>query len=122
MKNLSAFILVTIIALSTYAIAKTGFGGHWGMETKMSSFSIDIKQSGKTITGTHVSVQQNGNRIDDGKGPNEASLTGTVNDAGIATVTFTSGYGINNTGIATIKPIAADKLEWQIITKPKHEY
>lgn len=122
MKNLSVFILVIIIALSSFTIVKTGLGGHWASSTKTSEFSIDLKQNGKAITGTHTSVQQNGKRIDDGKGPKEDSLTGTVNDAGVATVTFTSGYGINNTGTATIKLIADGKLEWQIVTKPKQEY
>lgn len=93
-----------------------------GLGNKTGEFSIDLKQNGKTITGTHILVQQNGKRIDDGKSPKEDSTTCNVSDDGIATDTFISGYGINNTGTATIKPITGGKLEWQIVTKPKQEY
>lgn len=121
MKNLTAIVLMFVIALSSFTISKAGFTGKWGTSTKTSDFELTLKQTGSTITGSHVSVMQNGNRLDAGADEKGVTITGVINKAELATVTFTSGY-TNKTGTATIKLIAGNKLEWNIVKEPQGEY
>jgi hypothetical protein len=121
MKNLSLIVIATVIVtLCSFSVIKAGFSGSWETSTKTSDFSLDLKQQANLITGSHISVMQNGNKIDSGADTSEITIRGAVNSLGIANVTFKSGYA-NNSGKATIK-LTGNKLEWTVTQEPKGEY
>lgn len=88
------------------------FTGSWSSKPNdYSSFTLDLVQTGTSITGCHIAVAHHGNRLDSGDCP-PPSITGKV-ISGVAHVRFQSGYSDDAAGTATII-LHHHKLEWKI--------
>ena len=126
-------ILLEIIVLSFTSIKqplneknqqKPDFSGKWKWENNnnYSTFSLDLKQVGNNINGYHCAICQNGNRIDCwGIDDDEYSIKGRIKD-GVATVIIKSYFSDSveeDTGVATIKFITTNKIEWRVIKDTK---
>jgi hypothetical protein len=102
----------------------TNVSGRWKMSMlPYINFSLYLHQNKSgSITGSHVSIQESGNKIDSGADTAEITINGAMNyPSQIATVTFKSRY-CNKTGIATIQKINAHQIIWKITTPPKGKY
>jgi hypothetical protein len=124
MKNLySIFLGIALIvflsALVPFQVAN--LQGSWKSTTDNSEFILYLDQPSNNLTGSHCSVQQNGNRIDCRLDDTDLSISGRVNDATTVTVTFKSFSG-GATGKATIKKVTPTTIEWTIIKKPQGEF
>ncbi len=117
-------VILTLALIAGFEVfnINTNFSGTWNKSKPGSAFTLHLHQSGSNITGSHVSVQKNGDRIDSGFDSADVTITGTINSSSkIATVTFKSGY-CNKKGIATIRRINANQIVWKIKNPPPGEY
>ncbi len=95
------------------------FSGKWKWEKndRYSTFSLTLEQVGNSINGYHCAISQNGNKIDCwGIDDNEYSIIGKIRND-LATITIKSYFSNNiekDTGIATIRFINPNKIEWKI--------
>jgi len=113
---------LTLSLLFTATKAQTiNLNGTWHVDTATSSFDLFLTQMGKTLSGSHCSVQQKGGKIDCGLDETDISIAGTVKDTALITVTFTSFFA-NMKGTATIKKIDAKTIEWKIVKQPQGEF
>ena len=97
------------------------FKGEWewlqNKENNRYNFSLTIaSQIRNKIEGYHLAVSQGGRKIDYASSDlwDHPSIKGKVFN-GIATITFESSFTLNKTGIATLKFIAPDKIEWNTV-------
>lgn len=109
-----------IIILSLVTGGKNGLTGDWEHGRSGSYFGISLNQKNTSITGSHTSVEENGDRID-AAFEREITIRGKLNEVGVATVSFTSAY-CNKSGRATIRRISSTQIEWKIITPPNGDY
>ena len=123
MKVLFKLVLgLTLSLLFTAAKAQTSnLNGTWHVATATTSFNLFLTQIGKTLSGSHCSVQQNGGKIDCGLDETDISIAGTVKNPALMTVTFTSFFA-GMKGTATIKKIDAKTIEWKIVKEPQGEF
>ncbi|NLS54065.1 hypothetical protein [Hafnia alvei] len=75
------------------------FGGHWESESKTSTFTIDLTETGNHISGKYCFITNNGNRIDCSEQDDDDNIRGTVTN-GKAQVSFDSTFG--GTGKASL--------------------
>ena len=101
------------------------FQGHWRWAGNASSdrynFELTIVQNGSDIKGYHSIVAMAGDRVDYGGDPdsgNEPSIVGKIEND-VVTITFESGYYPNSGGTATLRFIAPNKIEWNVIKRVK---
>jgi|GEM_PF-7115490 len=118
------------LAGSTAAAPATGFSGGWLYRKDGYSFSLVLRQQGKSIVGHHCAVTKNATRLDcssdeetdrglaepDGSF-SKPSITGTV-EGNVATVRFESAYGVDSlmnpiTGTATMR-LHDGTIDWKI--------
>jgi len=120
-KLLAIFCILSLLVAfkSTNNIAD--FSGKWHMETSNSSFDLNLTQSNTTLSGSHCSVQMNGDKVDCVLDDTDVSLSGNIDNSSVVVVTFTSQIS-QKTGTAKITKINDTSIEWEIITKPKGEY
>ena len=119
-----ALVLLLILYTSnacTNRPATVDLSGTWSSSTATSEFTLTLVQKTDTISGTHCSVMQNGNRIDCAD-DDELSIKGT-RDIGSdrATVNFKS-FSSGTVGKATIKLLSDTTMEWKIIEKPADDF
>lgn len=113
---------ILIVAVSAFGTLQTAnFQGTWKSTTARSEFTLSLKQLSSELTGSHCSVQLDGNRIDCGPDDSDVSITGAVNDPAVVTVSFKSFSG-GSAGKATIKKLTSTTVEWTIIQKPRGEF
>lgn len=94
---------------------QSNFIGTWLGDSKSDRYyfalTITVQLDSK-IKGYHEIVALNGNKIDNGyPGP---SITGTVKED-VATITFGSSFTLSKTGIAALKLISPDKIQWKTV-------
>jgi hypothetical protein len=116
-----AIIAILLSAFRDNAGKMPGFAGKWHAETRTSSFDLTLSQDGSSVYGSHCSVQQNGAKIDCVSDDDDLSITGKVNDATTAVVTFTSQM-TQQKGSATIRRINDKTIEWKITADPQGEF
>ncbi len=121
---------VTLAGSTPPPPSAAGFSGGWLYRKDGYSFSLVLRQQGKSIVGHHCAVTKNATRIDcssdeetdrglaepDGSFSNP-SITGTV-EGDIATVRFESSYGVDSlmnpiTGTATMR-LHDGTIDWTI--------
>ena len=98
---------------------QANFVDRWIADSKSDRyyFLLAIKsQSGNKIEGYHNIVALNGHKIDstDPDWGDRPSIIGTVKD-NTATISFKSVFTPNKRGIATLKFIPPDRIEWKTI-------
>lgn len=110
--------LLLLVAFLAVSCGEENYSGVWSYESDETSFTLDLKQNGKEVVGTHSSVMLGGSRIDDSM--DEESVKGTVTDEGLV-VSIKSGYGLG-TGKAKLTFVGQDSIRFKFVTLPKGEF
>ncbi|HUS00806.1 MAG TPA: hypothetical protein VMY77_03725 [Chitinophagaceae bacterium] len=124
MKKINNTILgmIVIILFTGFSFQTTEFNGIWECSSTASQFTLYLSQNGTTLSGSHCSVFQNGEKIDCRIDPTDLSIQATdVGTSNTVTVNFKS-YFKNLSGKATLKKISETQIEWTITEKPQGEY
>jgi hypothetical protein len=108
-------------ATATEAQGIASFAGRWSYTSPRTSFLIIITQKESALSGTHCSTMAAGRKIDCYLEATDISITGTVTDANLVTVTFKSFFS-ETSGKATLKKISPTQIEWTITEAPKGEF
>ncbi|QEK52447.1 hypothetical protein FYC62_12885 [Pedobacter aquae] len=95
--------------------------GVWRDSTSRTDFILNLNQNGFNLSGNHISIQQNGKKIDAPDDPNMVTITGVINNQTEIIVNFISQFS-NTSGTAKITIINAAEIKWEIINKPSGEY
>jgi hypothetical protein len=110
--SISFLVYLSVIICS----GQRNFSGHWNSHSERSSFSLFLTQKQDSLIGYHISVMENGNRID-ASYQNEITIRGKIlKDSAI--IIFKSTY-CRMYGFATIYKTGPDTLKWKI-TNPPH--
>jgi hypothetical protein len=121
---LLAGILFYFSFLSTTPVMAQGtanFSGRWSYSSARTSFLVILTQKGSALSGTHCCTMAAGRKIDCYLEATDISITGTVTDANLVTVTFKSFFS-ETSGKATLKRISPTQIEWTITEAPKGEF
>jgi hypothetical protein len=114
--------MMLIMLFTRFSVQTTDVNGIWECSTNSSQFTLYLNQSGSTLSGSHCSVFQNGQKIDCRLDNADLSIQPTdVGTNNLITVNFKS-YFKNLSGKATIKKISDTEIEWTITEKPAGEY
>jgi hypothetical protein len=119
--------LLTLLPILTFFcffknISTINYSGSWQAATPTSAFILDLNQNGSNqITGTHYSIEQNGNLMDCGVDSTDITITGTVTTSPPLVVTFISAY-CKKPGTATITKISDNKIVWKITRAPQGDF
>jgi hypothetical protein len=97
------------------------FNGKWSYSSDRTSFLLVLTQKQSVLSGTHCSTMAGGNKIDCFLDATDISITGTVTDSNLVTLTFKSFFS-ETSGRATLRKISPTQIEWTIIEEPKGEF
>ncbi|MDR7211866.1 hypothetical protein [Flavobacterium piscis] len=98
------------------------FQGKWKISsTDTDEFILTLNQNNSVLTGSHISVQLNGDKIDSTLDTTDISINGNVSSNTQVLVTFTSAFS-NTSGKATLTKISPTEIAWKIVTPPSGEY
>lgn len=112
MKILFISVLVAVL------VSAQNYAGKWSFKEDGMSFSLNLKQQDSLITGNHLSIMLNGNRID-GEFDDTETIRGFVKD-GKAIVSIKSSYG-GGTGKAELTLKGQDSLCFELTKRPEGE-
>jgi hypothetical protein len=115
------FCFVFLCALSSKAQDIANFNGKWSYTSDRTSFLLVLTQKQSILSGTHCSTMAGGNKIDCFLDATDISITGTVTDSNLVTITFKSFFS-ETSGKATLRKIGPTQIEWTIIEEPKGEF
>lgn len=114
-------LMIGILFNSCYAQI-ANFQGKWKISNSdTDEFVLTFNQNNSTLTGSHVSVQSGGNKIDSALDDTDITISGNVTSSTQVLVTFTSSYS-NTKGTATLTKISPSEIAWKIVTPPSGEY
>ena len=114
LRLLPTFFVLCCVA-SVVAAEPLPFTGSWdASESAASSFSLDLAQHGRHLSGYHSAVARDGKRVD-AVLPTESSpsITGTVSGK-VAHVRFQSGYDPDGHGEALLTLRRDGTLAWRV--------
>lgn len=123
-KMKASFYLMTLyLFISGNVRAQTpNFQGIWRGSTAKSEFILNLIQFKNTLSGSHTSIELNGNKIDSSLDDTDITIKGVVNPKlKQAVVTFTSSFN-NSAGKAKITQVSTTEIKWMMIQKPAGEY
>ena len=111
------FLLLSFFISSTYCYSSPDFSGKWNSSQQGIdgySFTLQLSQKNKTVTGGFCSVMRNGGKIDCGDGSDSfKNIHGEIRKKKLF-VHFTDYYDPESDGTAVITKRGA-LLYWQII-------
>lgn len=113
MKTLFILLLIGVLG------AVQNFAGEWSYAEEGLSFDLTLKQQDSIVTGNHLSIMLNGNRID-GRIDDKETIRGVVED-GEAIVSIKSTYGLG-TGKARLTFVGQDSLRFELLEEPEGGY
>lgn len=114
-------LAIGILFNSCYAQI-ANFQGKWKISNAdANEFVLTLNQNNSTLTGSHTSVQANGDHIDSALDNTDITISGNVASNSQVLVTFTSSFS-NTSGTATLTKISPTEIVWKIVTPPSGEY
>ncbi len=113
-----AVVFFLLPALS-YAEQAEPFDGKWTWSQGKESLELTLDQDAEVLTGFHIAIGQNGNKVDDTAQEIVPSITGVV-EGNTAKIDFASAFPDGGTGTATLT-LQNGKLEW-LLTGSKGEH
>ncbi len=96
------------------------FDGKWTWSQGKESLELTLDQNGEALTGFHIAIGQDGNKVDDAGEELVPSITGLV-EGNMAKIDFASAFPDGGTGTATLT-LKNGKLEWLLAASHGEHY
>lgn len=113
--------IITLGAATEYAQKNENFQGTWAWKKGAEEFELTLKQNGNKLTGYHIAIGQNGNKVDEADITQEPSIVGIVKKKS-ARVEFKSGFPDGNGKGAATLVLRRRQLFWKIINSSGEHY
>lgn len=119
---LCVFLFVSTLEAIAQSVGKTAnLQGRWTWKRGSQEFELRLEQDGNKLTGYHIAIGQNGNKVDEADPAREPSVVGEVKGK-TAKVKFKSGFpDSEGSGEATLN-LHRQRLYWRITTSNGEHY